>query len=127
MLARMVATDESALMCDFLETYHIRDFRDLPARQAGLYACGLREDSRIMRRLSGAAASVNTTLLAICADALRILIWQRTEDGMHGRNRPESILDSLLGKTPVKTLDGFDSSDEFLAWRNQMLGGDNNG
>lgn len=115
----MIAVDDAALRCDFLETYHIIDYRVLPARQAAMFACGLSEDSRIIRKLSGAAAPLNTLLLAIIADAVRVLVWQNTKDGHEGKNQPKSILEAMAGKQT----DGFDSAEEFLSWRESMLGG----
>lgn len=118
----MVAVDEAALRCDMLETYHIMDYRALPARQAALFACGLGEGSRIVRKLSGTPAGPDTLLLAVIADALRILIWQNTEDGHRGRNQPRSIMDTLTGGSRDGA--GFDTAEAFEAWRAEMLGGD---
>lgn len=118
----MIAADDAALRCDFLEFYHILDYRTLPARRAAVFACGLPERSRIVRKLSGAAASPDTILLAVIADALRVLVWQNTRAGAEGRNPPKSILEALSGPKPSG---GFDSAEEFLAWRESMLGGDN--
>lgn len=127
MLAHMIATDEAALRCDFLETYHILDYRALPARQAALFACGLRENSRIMQKLSGSPAPLGDVLLAVIADAARILVWQNTEDGARGRNKPRSILDTLSGGRKSESGGGFDTPEDFIAWRAAMLdGGDNN-
>lgn len=119
----MIATDEAALRCDFLETYGVLDYRALPARQAALFACGLGPDSRIVRKLSGAPAPLAEMLLAVIADAARILVWQNTEDGLHGRNRPRSILDTLTGGR-AGTGAGFDTAEEFEAWRASMIGGE---
>ena len=121
----MIKRDEAALICDFAETYHIYDYRALPARRAALYACGLKADSRIMQIMSGAKASVEVTLLAIIADALRILVWQNTKDGKRGRNKPESILEMIVGeeKKEEEQLGAFDTVEEFNAWRTAMLGG----
>lgn len=118
----MMTTDEAALRCDMLETYHILDWRALPARQAALFACGLGEGSRIMRKLSGAPAGPEILLLATIADALRLLVWQNTEDGVNGRNQPRSILDTMTGRSGGGQ--GFDTVEEFNAWRESMLGGD---
>lgn len=121
----MIAADEAALRCDFLETYHIPDYRALPARQAALFACGLREDSRIMMRLSGVPVRAETMLLAVIADAVRYLVWQNTEDGHKGRNQPWSIRAVLTGGSRSDGA-GFDSAEDFEAWRASMLGGDAN-
>ena len=118
----MIATDEAALRCDFLETYHILDYKALPARQAALFACGLPERSRIMRTLSGTPVGLQEMLLAVIADAVKLLVWQNTEDGLKGRNQPRSILDTLVNGGSEGQ--GFDSVEEFRAWRDSMLGGD---
>lgn len=121
MFARMISVDEAALQCDFLETYHILDYRALPARQAGLYACGLRDDSRIMQILTGSKTDTETILLAAIADALHILIWQNTQDGHDGKNLPESILAKIQGEKTETN--GFDSAAEYEAWHRSMIGG----
>lgn len=120
----MIHLDEAALICDFAETYHIYDYRALSARRAALYACGLKADSRIMQLMSETKFSVEVTLLAIIADALRILVWQNTKDGKRGRNKPESILEMLTGnKKEEEQLGSFNTVEEFNAWRNAMLTG----
>ena len=118
----MVATDEDALVCDFAETYHILDFRALPARLAARLACGLRSSSRIKQKLSGAKEDIQTALLAHIADAVRMLVWMQSEDGSKGRNRPQSIAALLLGESNASQ--GFDSVDDFRAWRESVIGGD---
>lgn len=119
----MIAVDEAALRCDMLETYHIFDYRALPARQAALFACGLKESSRIMRKLSGAPAAFESMMLALIADALRILVWQNTKDGMNGSNIPDSILAAMLNRDPEDET-GFGSVEEFNAWRDSILKGE---
>lgn len=116
----MIVTDEAALRCDFMETYHIADYRALPARQAALFACGLREDSRIGMKMSGTPASAEIMLLAAIADAVRILYWQNTENGHKGRKQPRSILDLITGSREGEG-EGFDSAAAFEAWRAEML------
>jgi hypothetical protein len=120
----MVAADEGALACDFMETYHIMDWRALPARRAALFAYGLREDARIRLKLSGAKARLDTMLLAMAVDALNTLVWQNTQAGHEGRDHPRSVL-ALLRGDPEPQKRGFDTPEEFDAWRNSLLtGGD---
>ena len=120
----MIAVDEAALMCDFLETYHLLDFRALPARRAAIYAAGLGPGSRIMRRLADSPADPDTLLLALIADAARVLVWQNTRDGLEGRNPPESIARRLLGESGETV--GFSSAEDFDAWRASILRGETN-
>ncbi|MBR1689400.1 MAG: hypothetical protein IJ713_01340 [Oscillibacter sp.] len=115
----MIVLDESALICDFAETYHILDYRSLPARQAAILAGGLREDSRIMMKIGGARAPQDTLLLALIADALQILVWQNTENGHKGKNRPGSIVRELT-KEPKPSV-GFASAEEFDRWRGRIV------
>ena len=120
----MVAADEGALACDFMETYHIMDWRALPARRAALFAYGLREDARIRLKLSGAKARLDTMLLAMAVDALNTLVWQNTQAGHEGRDHPRSVL-ALLRGDPEPEKRGFDTPEEFNAWRNSLMtGGD---
>lgn len=118
----MIVLDESALICDFAETYHILDYRSLPARQAAILAVGLREDSRIMMKLGGTQAGPNTMLLAMIADALQILVWQNTESGHKGRNRPKSVTKLLAARRDTV---GFSTAEEFSAWRAGIVRKDN--
>lgn len=110
------------MICDFAETYHILDYRTLPARQAARLACGLRQTSRIMQAISGAPADLETVLLTMITDAVRVLVWQNTKDGMKGQNQPKSILSILLGEERESV--GFDSAEDFELWRASMIGGD---
>ena len=122
----MVATDETALICDFAERYHVLDWRSLPVFTAAALAVGLEADSRIVRKICGAPAPLQTILLAVIADMTHVLAWQNTEDARTGKNAPQSILRALLGKGRKDGAEGFDSVDDFLAWHASMTGGENN-
>lgn len=125
----MAAQDENALICDFAETYHIYDWRSLPARYAATLAAGLRPDARIMLKMSGLNASADTMLLATIADATRMLVWQKTRDARHGRNPPKSLVEMLTVKKNEANEpgEGFDSPEAFMAWREKMLRGEEYG
>lgn len=127
-LARMVGLDEEALICDLAETYHVYDWRSLPVMTAAALAMGLRPTSRIAQKLSGAPAAPDTILLAMAVDALRLLVWQNTKDGTHGRNRPKSVLQAILrGDKAKEHVPGFDSAEDFNAWRATMMEGEQRG
>lgn len=122
----MAVLDEAALICDFAETYHIYDWRSLPARYAAILASGLRPDSRIMLKISDTAVPINTMLLATIADATRVQAWHETKDGQRGRNAPKSLLELITKKIGdrVEPGRGFDSAADFVKWRENMLGGE---
>lgn len=111
-----MATDEDALTCDFAETYHVYDFRALPAETAAALAAGLPKDSRVLRRLSGSELTLTETLLAAGVDLLHLILWTKTKDAEKGRNRPQSILTTLTGGARKKgqSVRGFDTPEEFL-------------
>lgn len=120
----MVAAGEDDLTCDFAETYHIYDWRGLPADYAAVLAIGLRDNSRIKMRLGKTRISVETMLSAIMADALQTLVWFKTKDGAKGRNRPASILSVLTGVDKRGSgAETFASGAEFERRRKQILEG----
>lgn len=116
----MVGLDEGALICDFAETYHVLEWRALPARTAATLAMGLRPDSRIVRKMAGVQTTQDTMLLAMIADALHILVWQNTKDGVKGQNKPVMITDRLISMDDESI--GFDGAEDFRSWRAEMLG-----
>lgn len=124
----MWAYDSDALICDFAETYHIYDLDVLPPLTAATLAEGLRKDSRIKVKMSGAARDENTMILAAIFDAVRVIVWAKTKDAERGRNRPKSLVESFMEKP--KTDDNIvttNSGAEFHALREKILQETKNG
>lgn len=121
----MIKVDEHALICDLAETYQIYDYRQLPASLVAVFCYGLRDDSRIKLKMSGQNEPFETILLASISDKLNTLIWFETEDGQKGRNRPQSIVESLMSNNNKKDNDmvSFSSGKEFLKEREKLLKG----
>lgn len=115
----MLRIGKDELICDLAETYHIFDYRTIRPSMLATLAVGLRENSRIKMKIIGEKIDINTQLLAAIVDRLSILIWQKTEDGHKGRNKPVSILESFNAKP--KDNFGFDSVDEFEKERKRIL------
>lgn len=115
----MIKIDENALICDLAETYQIYNYKQLPPSTVAIFAIGLRDDSRIKMKLSGSKVSLETLLLAGIVDRLNILIWQNTEDGAKGRNRPKPILDVIYEKE--SDISAFTSGKEFEEERNRLI------
>lgn len=120
-LAHMLNIGKNELICDLAETYHIYDFRGLPALLVATLSCGLRDNSRIMMKISGRKVPDDIYLLSGIADRLTMLLWKDTKDGRKGRNRPKLILDALEKDNDVV---GFNSSADFERIRNEILKGD---
>lgn len=101
----MIATDEEALMADFLEYYHVADWRAFPVRTTAALAFHLSPESRIKRKMSGREWSMETLLLAALIDRVATLTWMFSEDGAKGRNRPESVYVMLSGEKQKQQAD----------------------
>ena len=117
----MLATDENALICDFAETYGVMDWRSLPVRQAATLAASLRSDARIVQKMSGMRISVTDMVQAYMADRIAFIAWSKTKDAQHNTGRPPSILKLLL-ETNENEYTGFDTPEDFDAWRAKMIG-----
>lgn len=122
----MIKLDEDALICDFAETYRIYDYRQLPPLRVAVFACGLKEDSRIKMKISGQLVPIKTLLLAGISDKLSTLVWFQTKDGQKGKNRPTMIMDLLTNKETESKKDVvvFNSGEDFKKVRNRLLGGE---
>ena len=121
----MIKTDESALICDLAETYHIFDYRSLPTRMVATFAAGLKEDSRIKMAMSKIKYPFDTLLIAAILDNLNQRTWAMSADAKSGGNRPQSILNKLFGEAyqgQDQTQTGFESGEEFERARREILG-----
>lgn len=115
----MLKVDENALICDLAETYHIYDYRQLPPSLVAIFAIGLRDNSRIKMKLSNSKVPPDILLLTGIIDRLNILIWQNTEDGRKGRNKPKPILDVLYKQE--SDVSAFASGKEFEEARQMLI------
>lgn len=117
----MIATDESALMCDLAETYSIYDYKSLPLSKVATFAVGLRENSRIKMKMNDIQYPLNTLLLASAVDRLALLVWMNSKDGAKGLNKPKAVLDQLITKVSDSDIESFDSPEEFERRRKEIL------
>jgi len=119
----MIHVDEDALICDLAETYQIYDYKSLPAHLVATFSCGLEDDSRIKRKLSGLTVPINIMMMASITDSVNTLVWFNSEDGHKNRNRPKSILESLLypDKTEPDEIETFETPEEFETYKREIL------
>lgn len=125
-LARGINLDEDAVICDFAETYHILNYKDLKPSMVGVLFGGLSEKSRIKRKMSDSKADIEVILLATIADSLKTLVWFNSEDGANKVNRPPSILKAILQiesteDTEDNEVISFNSGEEFEKQRKELL------
>lgn len=120
----MLKTDEDALICDFVETYGVFDWRSLPLRLAATLAAGLPDTSRSVRKLSGMEHPFERYLLAGIYDALRVANWQRTKDATTGKNKPDLIMPKLLRTEKSEgAVMSYTDGDAFMRAREALLNG----
>lgn len=105
------------------QTYHIYDYKSLPARRVAILVSGLSSDSRCVQKLSGIHASRTELLLALVYDRIQWLCWAQTKDGHNGVNQPESIANILFGNNTQNENDcvSFESGEEFEMARKKIL------
>ena len=105
------------MICDLAETYHILDYRCVPARLLGTLICGLGENSRLQRAMSGQQCSLEALLAAKTLDAVVALGY-----GMSGQKKaPPSVADLLMERK--ERSGGFDSVEAFEAARERIIKG----
>ena len=121
----MINIDKNALLCDLAETYHIYDYRSLPLHMVGIFACGLREDSRIMMKVMGVKVNTIQTLLALIADNTRLIAWLQSSDGEKGINRPKPLLAMMSEeKYSENNIETFENGQQFDDEWNRLTGGE---
>lgn len=117
----MIKIDENALICDLAETYHIYNYRQLPADLVAVFSVGLHENARIKMAMSGQRVPLETLLLASIADRVGILAWQNTEDGHKGRNAPKEFVSILTEEPKEREESVFKSGEDFENARARIL------
>lgn len=120
----MIALDEDALMCDLAETYHIYNMEQLPVLYVATLAMGLRNNARIMLKVSGLKVEPQMLLLAHIIDNTAITYYLQTKNAKTGKNKPKSMVKALTADLDSsKHARTFDSGADFLdEWR--KLNGD---
>ena len=122
----MIRTDEDAFICDMAETYHIYDWRSLPASLASTLAAGLRENSRIKMKIAGVMVDPELLLMARVVDNTALLLCQNARSMGIDMEIPMSVAWELLHATDPekpekKEYRSFDSGEDFMKWRASML------
>lgn len=119
----MISIDRTALICDLAETYGILDYKALPVETLAALSVGLRENSRIKMKITGAKVQPDFLLLAAAVDRLSMIVWSKTKDAEKGRNRPKSLVDILNGKEKNGNVMAFETADEWEAEKARIIGG----
>ena len=120
----MLEIDESALICDLAETYHIYNYRDYDADYIAILATGLGPNSRILKKITGVDVDTTDLLLARIFDQLNMLIWMNTKDGQNNKNQPDLLADMIIGNNnDDKNIIAFDTVEQYEIERQKILKG----
>lgn len=119
----MISVDRTALICDLAETYGILNYKALPVETLAALSVGLRENSRIKMKLSGARVQPDFLLLAAAVDRLSILVWSKTKDAEKGRNKPKSLVSILSENRKESDIMAFDTAEEWEEEKARIIGG----
>lgn len=110
------------MICDFAETYHILNYKELSPALVATLLFGLRDDSRVKMKLGNRKITLEQTLFARMVDELSFQSWAKTKDGQKNRNRPESVL-KVLTEDKEDEVVSFVTADDFKkAWENLTHG-----
>ena len=118
----MIGIGKDELFCDLAETYGILEWEGLSAIKLATLSFGLSQDSRIYKKLTGRNLSQTNELIAAAYDAINMLVWLNSADGVSGANRPKSVLKILSGESSIENnVSGFMTADEFEAERSKFM------
>lgn len=117
----MIREYESEMICDLAETYHVFNYRELPPKLTATLVSGLRANSRVKMSLTGMKIPVETTIQAMIYDAVSMILWMNSDDGRRNRNRPKSLVKTLMEDPEPKEFQTFSSGAEFLKKREEIL------
>ena len=90
----IIAHYENALICDLAETYHILNYRALPAKLLATLCCGLRDNSRVKMQSASINEISNEVILISIADTLRLIKYQL----FGGQEQPKMLSDLIMEK-----------------------------
>ena len=115
----MIELDETALICDFAETYHILDYRSLPVKLVAALSAGLRDNSRIKMRIADMPVEPNTLLLAMIADRIEFFRYGFSDNN---KDVPVSLVEKIMGDRKANGAAGFATPAEFEAALRRIKG-----
>lgn len=119
----VLTSHEDDLICDLAEIYNIYDYEQLPLYRVAVFVSGLPDTSRVMRALTGQKITFERLMLTSVVDRLNVILWAKTQDGQKNRNRPKSLVESLVGKASQTETKSFSSGEAFERSRAQLLSG----
>lgn len=113
------------MICDFAETYHVLNYRELSPLLVATLLIGLRDNSRVKMYLADTKLTIDQMILSIVADNLQFISWTKTKDAKHGRYNGKSILKTLNGDNEIgkEDLISFATIEDFEEYMEQFNNG----
>ncbi len=108
------------MICDLAEVYHIYNYKEYSPLLVGTLVFGLRDDSRVKMHFSGQKQPLDRIFFARMVDELSFLSWANSRDGQKNKNRPKSVLQSLLGLDNKEEYATFSTMEEFERMWNEI-------
>lgn len=105
------------MICDFAETYNIYNYRSLPARLAATLCVGLRNDSRVYKKLTDNHSLSTNVLIGLLIDDFRAFVY-----GVLGvKNENKSVYKILTGEYENEISKGYDTPEAFEEARKKII------
>lgn len=108
-------------MCDLAETYGIFDYKALPPSLVATLTAGLREDSRVMMKLSKQKLNYEQKMLALIFDGIQMIAFKQGH--RKGAQKPQSLFKKLTEEKKKDDLMMFSDADSFEAWHERKMKG----
>lgn len=112
---------EDLIICDLAETYGIYDYRMLPPKTVATLVLGLREDSRVMMKISKARLSYKDSILALIFDGVLAVNYKLGHK--KGQEKPKSLYKKLTEVQKKDELRSFRTPEEYEKWRKEHTDG----
>lgn len=93
----------------------------LPPKRVAIFVLGLKDDSRLFKKINKQKLDINSFLLAGILDRLSLLVWAKSKDGQKGRNKPKMLID-ILNKNH-ENFKTFRTCKEFEKEREKLIRG----
>lgn len=109
------------MICDLAETYGIFNYEELSPRLVSTLVIGLRDNSRVKRKLSNSRLTFEESMLVIVFDALQAINYKLGH--RKGQEKPKSLYKKINEEKKKDDLMTFNSPEMFENWRKEHLDG----
>lgn len=118
----MLGEGEDEVVCDLAQTYHIYNMREYPLDYIATLVNGLESNSRIKRKIANIEVDLFYLLGASILDNLSFIAWTKTKDAKFGRNKPKSMVETLIKKHDSNDdIMTFDTAEDFEKMRQEII------